>query len=717
MLQRQVEVAGALRAPPKTSDELLRTRLTMKGLAAFLTQLNRIATKLQLPLEAVFQCLMQIGLGHADGVDFDKQHRSGNVPMHQAKVLDRNATLNAQKVEPKVREVVDEDTLHSHVALCSELRTLLRMKVEDGNDLSMARKLVVLSEEYLDCIFNLAQGDGATMMKLYLADDSETIHALTGGSSPSRAIGAFSGGGPASHCAKPPPANIVKGITEECRGVLDDVKSDFPKRQKSLSVVKGWLQQLDADQLERHFLGIIGALHEPLRAQLGDKRSVICRLACDIVSMLLLRVRNVHEVVHMTKTKEVLASWIDVLLKSVFVTVAALAEATDLTMRDVIVTTRPVAGFMLHILGQALGKAAQPELKRKLLNYILLVMAGDSQVSRLGPHELVPLLPLVLKMCNSSEEACRRVARMVLIRSEDLGCLQTAPLDPKIERAVAADRASVLDALAGPTAALEVVTLKYTTACRASTGGWIADDVSLFSTGGGSRQASTILSDDGGEGLTSTSASSASRQAQVDSVDSPPARAAHPPSSSAPNGPHSSQQRSPQQRPSSDRPSPPSVKSDNVTPKTSSRTSVPQATSEVVVVPATSVQSRTRALPPSTHHLPEIVSAKHPAATPQPLSATSIAQPRASGTSGLPLALATSTKRTSPSDSPLVSSMSTPQHLSATVPLSLRGLSASTSVNTPGDLGSSHNGSSSALSGSLMKRLSQRKMDSTPLQQ
>jgi hypothetical protein len=724
MLQRQVEVAGALRSPPKTNDELLRTRLVIKGLSAFLTQLNRLATKLQLPLEAVFQCLMQIGLGHMDGVDFDKQHRSGNVPMHQAKVLDRNATLNAQRVEPKVREVLDEETLNSHVARCGELRTHLRMKVEDGNDLSMARKLVVLSEEYLDCIFTLAQGDGAMMMKLYLADDPQTIHAITGGS---HSLSAASAGVSPSraHGGKPLPSNMIKGLTEECRGVLEDLKVDFPRRQKSLAVIKDWLQCIDPDSLERHFVGIISALQEPLRAQLGDKRSAICRLACDLVSILLLRVRNTSEIMHIAKTREVLAIWVDVLLKGVHVTVAAIAEATDLTMRDVVVTTRSCGSFLLHLLCQALAKAAQPELKRKLLNYLFLLVAGDPQVTRLGPHELAPVLPLVVKLCNSSEEACRRVARMVLIRAEDLGCLITSPLDPKLERAVAAERGGVLDACAGSSDALEVVLLKYAIPSRASSGGWVIAEDALGSTSATSRQASEILSstsashgDEDVDGLTSTATSSISKQTAAPPRNCPPTslHAAHPPTHAS-TGNHSL--RSPQKQSrsaesSSERQDPPSTASGSeAQPKAVGSRSNTRSALDYGVPPAVVASSQSRGNPrpvAESSSLPEISVRTGP--MPQ-LSTADFAHARTTqgGSS-----LAVLPKRTSPplSDSPLVSCLPVSQHLSA-VPLSLRGLSASSSVNTAVELGHSQSsGSNASLTASLKKRLSQRSMNETP---
>lgn len=726
MLQRQVEVAGALRMPPKTNDELLRTRLIIKGLSAFLTQLNRIATKLQLPLEAVFQCLMQIGLGHMEGVDFDKQHRSGNVPMHQAKVLDRNATLNAQRVEPKVREVVDEETLDSHVARCGELRTLLRMKVEDGNDLSMARKLVVLSEEYLDCIFNLAQGDGATMMKLYLADDPQTIHAITGGAHSTSAAVAGGVSPSRAHGGKPLPSNIIKGLTDECRGVLEDLKVEFPRRQKSLSTIKDWLQCVDADILERHFVGMITALQEPLRAQLGDKRSAICRLACDIVSILLLRVRNTNEIVHLAKTREVLAIWIEVLLKGVHVTVAAIAEATDLTMRDVVMTTRPVSSFVLHVLSQALAKAAQPELKRKLLNYMFLLVAGDAQVTRLGPQELTPVLPLILKMCNSSEEACRRVARMVLIRAEDLGCLMTTAQDAKLERAIVAERASVLDACAGPSDALEVVALKYSIPSRASSGGWINCDDGLGSVAGSSRQASEILSSTSAshvgedlDGLTSTTSSTSKRGTVTNpsAVVDAPLRPNQPPTQTSEG---TSFLRSPQKQPRSKESSveqheiPPRMKHDEPPKATSSRTTTTPA--EHVVTPS-AVTSRpshstARSAAGGSSSLPEISVRSGPVSH---LSTNALSHAQ----------LSSSAKRSSLSpplsDSPLVSYLPTgpSQHL-APVPLSLRGLSASTSsVNTATELGPSQsNGSITSLSTSLKKRLSQRSISNTsPVQQ
>ena len=92
-----------------------------------------LAAELRVERDAVFQSL----LGQlADGKSFDSQGFDGAVPMHQAKVLDRSERL--REFDASLKAHVGGGRLPTLVGCADELRKVLRVKVEDGNDLLMA---------------------------------------------------------------------------------------------------------------------------------------------------------------------------------------------------------------------------------------------------------------------------------------------------------------------------------------------------------------------------------------------------------------------------------------------------------------------------------------------------------------------------------------------------------------------------------------------------
>lgn len=466
MLQRQVEVSGTLRTPPTTPDELGHTRLIIKALSTFITQISRTSTKLQLPLEMVFQCLMQMGLGSMDGVSFDKQHRQGNVPMHQAKVLDRNQVLNSQQVEPRLREIVEPELLEKHIEHCTVLRNLLRMKVEDGNDLSMARKAVSLAEEYLDAIYKMADGNLDHMIRLYRAEDEQAIRKILGHSGDDDAAISHLAAGrvvPTKHL----PNNIIRGIADECSGKLESLKAPFADRQQALQNILSWLQAIDQQPFNDLFANLLAALHVPLKEQLGDKRSQVCRLACDIVSTVV--IRSIPSHFTPSKSKEILLSWLGVILKGIHVTVAAIADGTDAVARDIVLSTHGAA-FVVNFLLQAFAKSTQSEMKRKVLNYIVLAVLVSKQSSggTTVPMDYHLVAAVALKACAASEDACRRVGRILLVVLERVANLPVAQLDAKIEKTIAQEREAVLEAISQSVEYFEVALLKYAQPSKAS---------------------------------------------------------------------------------------------------------------------------------------------------------------------------------------------------------------------------------------------------------
>lgn len=74
-----------------------------------------------------------------DVLDMDKQGGMGNIPMHQAKVLDRRTRLEGEI--GNLEEVFGHEHLHQMVASVRDIRALLRVKMEDSNDLQVCASL------------------------------------------------------------------------------------------------------------------------------------------------------------------------------------------------------------------------------------------------------------------------------------------------------------------------------------------------------------------------------------------------------------------------------------------------------------------------------------------------------------------------------------------------------------------------------------------------
>ena len=70
-----------------------------------------------------------------DVLDMDKQGGMGNIPMHQAKVLDRRSRLEGEI--GNLEAVFGHEHLHQMVTSVRDIRALLRVKMEDSNDLQV----------------------------------------------------------------------------------------------------------------------------------------------------------------------------------------------------------------------------------------------------------------------------------------------------------------------------------------------------------------------------------------------------------------------------------------------------------------------------------------------------------------------------------------------------------------------------------------------------
>ena len=133
LLQKALEVSMLLRTRVASADALAASIVAAARLRAFMRETHDLAAELRVERDAVFQSL----LGQlADGKSFDSQGFDGAVPMHQAKVLDRSERL--REFDASLKAHVGGGRLPTLVGCADELRKVLRVKVEDGNDLLMA---------------------------------------------------------------------------------------------------------------------------------------------------------------------------------------------------------------------------------------------------------------------------------------------------------------------------------------------------------------------------------------------------------------------------------------------------------------------------------------------------------------------------------------------------------------------------------------------------
>ena len=137
-------------------------------LKTFMAELRDLGDQSRLSLDIVFQSLMQAladsGRAPSIGADFDSQggafgkHGTADfVPMHQAKVLDRSEALKGS--DAVVRSILG-NRLDWMVDSADLLRKLLRVKVEDGNDLLMAIDTVDEVEKFWTKLQLLASQTG-----------------------------------------------------------------------------------------------------------------------------------------------------------------------------------------------------------------------------------------------------------------------------------------------------------------------------------------------------------------------------------------------------------------------------------------------------------------------------------------------------------------------------------------------------------------------------
>ena len=134
LMQKALEVTMVLRTKVSSPAELEAMLGATARLVSWVGEMDALAAALGAERDAVFQCVL--GQLNAHGQDFDSQAGSSHMPMHQAKVLDRSALLGDLDAALRARE---GGRLGHLVSCADEMRRVLRIKVEDGNDLLMAR--------------------------------------------------------------------------------------------------------------------------------------------------------------------------------------------------------------------------------------------------------------------------------------------------------------------------------------------------------------------------------------------------------------------------------------------------------------------------------------------------------------------------------------------------------------------------------------------------
>ena len=430
--------------------ELVATHQTVKQLYDFMARTSKITTKLELPLEATFQCLMHLGMGEVQ--DFDKQARDGNVPMHQAKVLDRNTTLKSLEVEPALRQMISEDELRQLVANCGLLRNFLRMKVEDGNDLSMARKMISLTLEYLDTIKHYSDGDPKRMFELYTAETEEAVNEAIHSSNAMESTVGSAGFGSTISTFEGTLARRGKPAPSDARGFMSGVKAEIAKldatqnvgeRQASLQVLCGWVQEVGQDVLDDCFEALLTTLSNTMKVFLSEKRSILLKLACSIASFLAIRCRPelIADTRHQSKVvRETITTWLDCLLKGVHVTVAAIARATDETVRDLVIASYG-SSYVVRKLFAVLGAAQQPELRKRVLNFLSI---GLLSARPEACDDYIREGTLLLRLLSQGDAQTRRAARLLVGVARLQGVeIMFGALDPKIGKAMDSEEREV----------------------------------------------------------------------------------------------------------------------------------------------------------------------------------------------------------------------------------------------------------------------------------
>lgn len=446
MLQRQAEVCSLLRERITSEAGLPLMCNSFHRLQIFFDRMYLLGTKLGLTPELIYQCLLHI---HHGARSFDQQHRDGNVPMHQAKILDRTAVLAEANVESKLRSAVSDSDIEEMVLCSNIVRKILRMKVEDNNDLGMARKAVKAGDEYFLALENASKGDVAILWQMYNADSAAALKKLIYGDSFDEANEAASAIPPLPDAAHLVPS--MAAIIQCCGSTTTPVAS----RLHAIATLTAWMGQLPSWNSCPQF---IAAITTGVKVQLGEKRSALCKATSQLVTIIAERSQAEMAI---PAVRDGMIAWLDIILKQVHVTVATIADATDLTARDIVIATNGLPGIAALLVSVA-SKATQPELVRKCLGYSCLALLATPEGDRKA--RLHGYAALAKAHAGHSAEGVRRVARAlgIILREVDPSCVVW---DDKTNRLAAAETATVIGG-AVSLAEFERTVLRYEVPCR-----------------------------------------------------------------------------------------------------------------------------------------------------------------------------------------------------------------------------------------------------------
>eukprot|EP01063_Lacrimia_lanifica_P018300 TRINITY_DN25225_c0_g1_i1.p1 TRINITY_DN25225_c0_g1~~TRINITY_DN25225_c0_g1_i1.p1 ORF type:complete len:721 (+),score=242.90 TRINITY_DN25225_c0_g1_i1:67-2163(+) len=162
--QQQCEVASSLRVAVDNDGAAEKVAAAVATVELFLRDMDDASDEMQLPVDFIIQAL----LGElVTEKDVQKQGGSeGNVvPMHQNKVLDRSnrvVVLDADRVKDQrwvIRQV--KENLPKLLESLRILRDLVKIKVEDANDVDMARKWSATASAFFNHLRVLSNATGS----------------------------------------------------------------------------------------------------------------------------------------------------------------------------------------------------------------------------------------------------------------------------------------------------------------------------------------------------------------------------------------------------------------------------------------------------------------------------------------------------------------------------------------------------------------------------
>ena len=166
LLQRQIEVEMTLREKKVASrEDLEHVAETFRDLNELFLELHAAAAELTAAnkrpcsVAALFQELLHKIAGVNAGLGMEGQRGEGNVPMHQAKVLDRRHRTGEECGD--VNMVLGPERVRGMVLRVRDLRQALRIKVEDANDVRMAEEAVKAGHAFWTKLREHAKRHGA----------------------------------------------------------------------------------------------------------------------------------------------------------------------------------------------------------------------------------------------------------------------------------------------------------------------------------------------------------------------------------------------------------------------------------------------------------------------------------------------------------------------------------------------------------------------------